>query len=154
MDIVSGWRWSINFCTTHIISCYPLHQNAHKQIQMKQLDQPMMMQLPPDCQSPPLVSNIFKAESLMSSSAVNLGYLSDPFVSHLYRPKYGESSQSGSRKPPLINVGTHHRTWAIDLLVNQFLQRGGKQVVSLGAGSDTRFWRLMVCLYSLIRLCL
>jgi [phosphatase 2A protein]-leucine-carboxy methyltransferase len=82
----------------------------------------------------------------MSRSAVNLGYLSDPFVSQLYRPKYGESSHSGSRKPPLINVGTHHRTWAIDLLVEQFLQRGGKQVVSLGAGSDTRFWRLMVCL--------
>lgn len=81
-------------------------------------------------------------------SAVNLGYLDDPFVSYLYRPKYGESSASGalrnSRKPPLINVGTHHRTYAIDILVDQFLQKGGKQVVSLGAGSDTRFWRLMV----------
>lgn len=49
-----------------------------------------------------------------------------------------------ARKPPLINVGTHHRTWGIDRLVDRFLQRGGKQVVSLGAGSDTRFWRLMV----------
>ena len=81
----------------------------------------------------------------LGRSAVNLGYLNDPFVSHLYRPKYGESSQSGSRKPPLINVGTHHRTWAIDLLVDQFLEKGGRQIVSLGAGSDTRFWRLMVC---------
>jgi [phosphatase 2A protein]-leucine-carboxy methyltransferase len=77
-------------------------------------------------------------------SAVNLGYLDDPFVSYLYRPKYGESSTSGSRKPPLINVGTHHRTYAIDVLVDQFLEKGGKQIVSLGAGSDTRFWRLMV----------
>lgn len=50
---------------------------------------------------------------------------------------------SRARKPPLINVGTHHRTWGIDLLVDRFLQSGGKQVVSLGAGSDTRFWRLM-----------
>jgi len=117
---------------------------------MKQSDQPMMMQPHPDCQYLPRVPDVVKVESLISSSAVNLGYLSDPFVSHLYRPKYGESSQSGSRKPPLINVGTHHRTWAIDLLVEQFLQRGGKQVVSLGAGSDTRFWRLMVCLFFLV----
>jgi hypothetical protein len=106
-----------------------------------------MMQPHPGCQSIPSLSSIFKVESLISSSAVNLGYLSDPFVSQLYRPKYGESSQSGSRKPPLINVGTHHRTWAIDLLVDQFLERGGRQVVSLGAGSDTRFWRLMVCFF-------
>jgi hypothetical protein len=123
---------------------------------MKQSGQQMMMQLLPDCQSLPLplhfyISRCSRWTSLTSRSAVNLGYLSDPFVSHLYRPKYGESSHSGSRKPPLINVGTHHRTWAIDLLVDQFLERGGKQVVSLGAGSDTRFWRLMVCLFFLIR---
>lgn len=71
---------------------------------------------------------------------MNLGYLDDPYVSNLYRPKYGESS----RKTPLINVGTHHRTYAIDLLVDQFLEKGGGQIVSLGAGSDTRFWRLAV----------
>jgi [phosphatase 2A protein]-leucine-carboxy methyltransferase len=107
-----------------------------------------MMQQLPDCQylSPFFPSSYLSADE--GRSAVNLGYLVDPFVSHLYRPKYGESSQSSggsSRKPPLINVGTHHRTWAIDLLVDQFLERGGKQIVSLGAGSDTRFWRLMVC---------
>jgi len=116
------------------------------------------MQLLPDCQSLPLTlcfyfSRCSRWTRLISRSAVNLGYLSDPFVSHLYRPKYGESSQSGSRKPPLINVGTHLRTWAIDLLVDQFLQRGGKQVVSLGAGSDTRFWRLMVSLLFISRGC-
>ena len=41
-------------------------------------------------------------------------------------------------------MGTHHRTVAIDLLVDRFLEAGGKQIVSLGAGSDTRYWRLMV----------
>jgi [phosphatase 2A protein]-leucine-carboxy methyltransferase len=87
---------------------------------------------------------------------VNLGYLNDPFVTHLYRPKYGlgeSSTTRNTRKPPLINVGTHHRTWAVDLLVDRFLEAGGKQIVSLGAGSDTRFWRLMVSamLYRVIR---
>lgn len=28
--------------------------------------------------------------------------------------------------------------------MDRFLERGGRQIVSLGAGSDTRFWRLMV----------
>jgi hypothetical protein len=84
-------------------------------------------------------------------SAVNLGYLPDPFLPYLYRPPMSSShggSASGaggpSRKPPLINVGTHHRTMAVDMLVQQFLDRGGRQILSLGAGSDTRFWRLMV----------
>ena len=45
-------------------------------------------------------------------------------------------------------MGTHHRTIAIDRVVDSFLKNGGKQVVSLGAGSDTRFWRLMVGLGS------
>ncbi|TYJ58132.1 leucine carboxyl methyltransferase 1 [Cryptococcus floricola] len=79
-------------------------------------------------------------------SAAQLGYLPDPFVSLLYRAPmaYGAApSGRAARKPPLINIGTHHRTWGIDLLVEQFLERGGKQIVSLGAGSDTRFWRLM-----------
>lgn len=74
----------------------------------------------------------------------------------LYKAPYpsasGGSSQNASasgRKPPLINVGTHHRTYALDLVVDRFFEsceRAGKrgQVVSLGAGSDTRFWRLMV----------
>lgn len=84
------------------------------------------------------------------SSAAQLGYLQDPFAPLLYRPPmpqpgaFAPQAVGRARKPPLINVGTHHRTWGIDRLVDRFLQRGGKQVVSLGAGSDTRFWRLMV----------
>lgn len=70
-------------------------------------------------------------------SAKNLGYLEDPFLAPLYR-------SPAVRKPPLINVGTHHRSYAIDRLVDRFLACGGRQIVSLGAGSDTRFWRIMV----------
>ena len=78
-------------------------------------------------------------------SAVSLGYLDDPFAPLLHKTPPGSSS----RKPPLINVGTHHRTWALDRLVDGFFEACAAdgvegQVVSLGAGSDTRFWRLMV----------
>ncbi|OCF36375.1 leucine carboxyl methyltransferase 1 [Kwoniella heveanensis BCC8398] len=104
-------------------------------------------------------------------SAVNAGYLNDPFVSLLYKSSTLSHPQAHSlaagggglgsgRKPPLINVGTHHRTVGIDIVVDKFLKRyasfgrndgdshdasdgGGCQIVSLGAGSDTRFWRLM-----------
>ncbi|EIW66324.1 hypothetical protein TREMEDRAFT_65596 [Tremella mesenterica DSM 1558] len=76
-------------------------------------------------------------------SAANLGYFQDPFTALLHKP----SPLAGpSRKPPLINIGTHHRTWALDRLVDDFFRCCGDeaaQVVSLGAGSDTRFWRLM-----------
>jgi len=77
-------------------------------------------------------------------SAVKLGYLEDPFIKflvqrpHLQRPR-----------PPLINIGTYVRSEAIDRLVNEWLElsslEGKKcQIVSLGAGSDTRFWRINV----------
>ncbi|ORY29999.1 S-adenosyl-L-methionine-dependent methyltransferase [Naematelia encephala] len=82
------------------------------------------------------------------SSAATAGYLADPFASILYKPSLGGQGHGSRRKPPLINVGTHHRTWAVDRVVQLFLdtclQIGqGGQVVSLGAGSDTRFWRIM-----------
>jgi len=72
-------------------------------------------------------------------SAVNAGYLQDPFAGcFVKRPQ---------TRPPLINIGTFLRTWAIDKLVSQFLNAGSpdqkKQIVSLGAGTDTRFFRIM-----------
>lgn len=55
-------------------------------------------------------------------------------------------------RPPLINIGTHARTWSVDHLVESFINRGrdekgkGKgrecQVLSLGAGTDCRYWRM------------
>jgi [phosphatase 2A protein]-leucine-carboxy methyltransferase len=86
--------------------------------------------------------------ALARLSAVQKGYLEDPFVksmvprAHLQPPR-----------PPLINVGTFIRSTAIDNLVYGWLELvelAGKscQIVSLGAGSDTRFWRLAVRLHS------
>ncbi|GMK58312.1 hypothetical protein CspeluHIS016_0503440 [Cutaneotrichosporon spelunceum] len=85
-------------------------------------------------------------------SAVHLGYLVDPYASLVYKvPRLGPAGLTGPgggmRKAPLINVGTHHRTAALDAVVDSFIAAGsgdgGKvQIVSLGAGSDTRFWRL------------
>ncbi|WWC89846.1 uncharacterized protein L201_004774 [Kwoniella dendrophila CBS 6074] len=81
------------------------------------------------------------------ASAISLGYLNDPFSSLLYKPNLHSGNGSPStRKPPLINIGTHHRTIGIDTLFDKHLKddtETPKQVVSLGAGSDTRFWRLM-----------
>ncbi|KAM0753671.1 leucine carboxyl methyltransferase [Meredithblackwellia eburnea MCA 4105] len=82
------------------------------------------------------------------ASAAALGYLEDPFAPLFLSPSQKRSLE---KRPPLINIGTHARTWAIDALVQQFLDNGegqgsvkGKerQVLSLGAGTDTRFWRM------------
>ncbi|TFK74622.1 leucine carboxyl methyltransferase [Pluteus cervinus] len=73
-------------------------------------------------------------------SAVQKGYFIDPFIknfvprAHLQPPR-----------PPLINVGTFMRSTAIDDLVDQWLSKSTEkrcQIVSLGSGSDTRFWRI------------
>ncbi|KAL1756640.1 S-adenosyl-L-methionine-dependent methyltransferase [Schizophyllum commune] len=82
--------------------------------------------------------------ALARLSAVRKQYLVDPYIrffvprAHLQPPR-----------PPLINVGTYLRGVAIDSLVDSFIainaaESPGKQVqiVSLGAGSDTRFWRI------------
>ncbi|EPQ30712.1 uncharacterized protein PFL1_01613 [Pseudozyma flocculosa PF-1] len=67
----------------------------------------------------------------------------------------------GARRPPLINIGTYLRCRSIDQLVEAFLLHDhgaalgpgsdapakgkgkGKQIISLGAGSDSRYWRVM-----------
>ncbi|KAG7091143.1 hypothetical protein E1B28_010197 [Marasmius oreades] len=75
-------------------------------------------------------------------SAVNKQYISDPFIKSLVPRAHLQPS-----RPPLINIGTHVRTTAIDDLVQQWVQISSQtgqtcQIVSLGAGSDTRYWRL------------
>ncbi|PNS17484.1 hypothetical protein CAC42_8027 [Sphaceloma murrayae] len=71
------------------------------------------------------------------ASAVSLGYLQDPYA-EIFVPS------PPPRRYPLINRGTYVRTFAIDRLVDRFLTtspEGPKQIISLGAGSDTRYFR-------------
>ncbi|KAJ3760683.1 S-adenosyl-L-methionine-dependent methyltransferase [Lentinula raphanica] len=80
--------------------------------------------------------------ALAKLSAVRQNYLSDPYIKY-FVPR----ATFQPVRPPLINIGTFVRTVAIDDLVNQWLDlssaEGTKcQIVSLGAGSDTRFWQL------------
>ncbi|CAH1758045.1 1807_t:CDS:2 [Entrophospora sp. SA101] len=75
-------------------------------------------------------------------SAVNVGYLNDKFVKYFVRRT--------TRRPPIINRGTYVRNVALDTLIKKFLEGSGgkkkdkhdmkKQIVSLGAGSDTRYF--------------
>lgn len=72
-------------------------------------------------------------------SAIRKGYIEDPYT-ELFVGRLNRSQQLP--RPPVINRGTHIRTYAIDNLINQFLSSTSKaQIISLGAGSDTRFWR-------------
>jgi [phosphatase 2A protein]-leucine-carboxy methyltransferase len=77
-------------------------------------------------------------------SAVQKQYLQDPYIKYFVPRAHLQTS-----KPPLINIGTFIRSTAIDDLVHRWLllsEHEGKpcQIVSLGAGSDTRFWRIAV----------
>ncbi|KAH7883296.1 S-adenosyl-L-methionine-dependent methyltransferase [Phlebopus sp. FC_14] len=75
-------------------------------------------------------------------SAVKKGYLQDPYIAHLVPRAHLQPT-----RPPLINIGTYVRSESIDRLVDQWMELAGQegkqcQIVSLGAGSDTRFWRI------------
>ncbi|KAJ9601924.1 carboxy methyl transferase for protein phosphatase 2A [Cladophialophora chaetospira] len=72
-------------------------------------------------------------------SAVDAGYLEDPFTALLHE------GDPVSRRLPLMNRGTYIRTMGIDRVVDTFLLAAGdgrRQIISLGAGSDTRYFRL------------
>lgn len=72
-------------------------------------------------------------------SAVNCGYLTDPYAQFFVSVTGGPPT----RRLPIINRGTYARTAALDRLVDKFLDGGGeRQIVSLGAGTDTRAFRL------------
>lgn len=75
-------------------------------------------------------------------SAVSLGYLADPFASAFVA---NVNSTITARRLPIINRGTYTRTAAIDKLVTSFLEDSSspKQIISLGAGTDTRALRLL-----------
>lgn len=82
--------------------------------------------------------------SLARLSAVNKGYLKDAYIQHFVpRARFQPS------RPPLINIGTYIRSEGIDKLVDAWIRncaaaQTSHQIVSLGAGSDTRFWRFCV----------
>ena len=82
--------------------------------------------------------------SLARLSCVKKGYLVDPYVKHFVSRAHLQPSRA-----PLINIGTYVRSEGIDRLIERWIDicagEGKKcQLVSLGAGSDTRFWRLAV----------
>ncbi|KAG6335404.1 hypothetical protein ID866_3678 [Astraeus odoratus] len=80
--------------------------------------------------------------ALARLSAVKKGYLADPFIGH-----FVSRAQFQPLRPPLINIGTYVRSHSIDRLTEQWMEISKQehkqcQIVSLGAGSDTRFWRI------------
>ena len=101
--------------------------------------------------TPPLDSSNTAAVSATSDDAavsklscVTAGYYSDPFIHHFVRQP--------ARRPPLINRGYYSRVAAIHKILQHFLTTplpgsasdlpAAKQIVSLGAGSDTEYFQL------------
>ncbi|KAK1836488.1 putative leucine carboxyl methyltransferase [Podospora conica] len=79
--------------------------------------------------------------ALSRFSAVETGYLDDPFA-YLFVPR----PSPPIRRLPIINRGTYTRTTAIDSVVSHFLASTAttpRQIISLGAGTDTRALRLL-----------
>ncbi|KAI1806616.1 S-adenosyl-L-methionine-dependent methyltransferase [Daldinia bambusicola] len=73
-------------------------------------------------------------------SAVDLGYLQDPFAQY-----FAQSVGGTVRRLPIINRGTYTRTTALDRLISSFLSGTAaqeRQIISLGAGTDTRCFKL------------
>lgn len=72
------------------------------------------------------------------ASAVKIGYWADAYIKYFVK--------AVDRKAPIINRGTYVRTVAIDKVIESFLSDASpdrrKQIVSLGAGSDTRYFGL------------
>jgi len=72
--------------------------------------------------------------------AVKLGYYDDPFIQHFVSAK-------GERRQPEINRGNFIRVRMVRQLIEKFIQRCTArqlqyQIVNIGCGSDTLFWRL------------
>ena len=74
--------------------------------------------------------------SACKRSAVQHGYWQDPFITYLVRHY--------ERKAPEIHRGYYARVVAVQRLTEAFLERCGAeaQVLNLGAGFDTLYWRL------------
>jgi O-methyltransferase involved in polyketide biosynthesis len=77
-------------------------------------------------------------------SMVTRGYMEDEYVSYFTKA----NRVLDLRKLPIIHLGTYIRCKSIDHIVEWFIKRTThhprKQIVSLGAGFDTRYFRLKV----------
>lgn len=75
-------------------------------------------------------------------SCVQKRYYRDSFLTHFV---VGVDKESAVVFPPLMNRGHWARVRCVELLVERFVQsasKGPKQLVVLGAGNDTLFFRL------------
>ncbi|CAI9537551.1 unnamed protein product [Staurois parvus] len=75
--------------------------------------------------------------SICKRFAVSVGYWKDPYIQYFVR-------QAKERKAPEINRGYYARVQGVGQLLRAFLKRTecNCQVINLGAGLDTTFWRL------------
>ncbi|KAJ3331409.1 carboxy methyl transferase for protein phosphatase 2A, partial [Kappamyces sp. JEL0680] len=71
-------------------------------------------------------------------SCVNAKYLDDEFSPFLLK------KSAVAKRAPIINRGTYARVHGIDQIIDRFLGQAAapSQIVSLGAGSDTRYFTL------------
>jgi len=69
-------------------------------------------------------------------SAVSLGYWADPFLQYMIK--------KGARRAPEIHLGYYARVAGVQYLVDKFFEAcdTAVQIINLGAGFDTMFWRL------------
>lgn len=72
--------------------------------------------------------------------AITKGYYKDSFLEQILPAKVRSWS---SKKPPEISRGYYARSASISYLIEQFIsQHESCQIISLGAGYDSLFWRL------------
>ena len=78
--------------------------------------------------------------ALSKASSANLGYYVDDFI----LPLLGKGDKP-PRRSPLINRGYYSRVAAMDTVIDRFEKLFGeeRQIVSLGSGSDTTYFRLL-----------
>nr|XP_057917145.1 leucine carboxyl methyltransferase 1 isoform X1 [Doryrhamphus excisus] len=69
--------------------------------------------------------------------AISKGYWTDPYIQYFVR-------SVGERKAPEINRGYYGRVKGVNHLLDAFIRKTERdcQVINLGAGLDTTFWRL------------
>ncbi|MBN3323341.1 LCMT1 methyltransferase, partial [Atractosteus spatula] len=75
--------------------------------------------------------------SVCKRFATSKGYWKDPYIQYFVR-------QTSERKAPEINRGYYARVHGVNCLLDAFIRKTACecQVINLGAGLDTTFWRL------------